>query len=58
MVGEGDEWTVYWVDTSVMMERVMDMKRYQVRWNTHTAAAGTELAVSVSAEDQPFPRNG
>lgn len=29
-VGDKEDWTVYWIDTSVMLERVMDMKRYQV----------------------------
>lgn len=29
-VGEDEEWTVYWTDSSVSLERVMDMKRFQV----------------------------
>ncbi|XP_046293533.2 tubulin polyglutamylase TTLL13 [Marmota monax] len=28
-VGEDKEWTVYWTDCSVSLERVMDMKRFQ-----------------------------
>ncbi|XP_063781905.1 tubulin polyglutamylase TTLL13 [Pseudophryne corroboree] len=28
-VGEEEEWTVYWTDCSVSLERVMDMKRFQ-----------------------------
>ncbi|KAM5206892.1 LOW QUALITY PROTEIN: tubulin polyglutamylase TTLL13 [Hipposideros larvatus] len=28
-VGEEEEWTVYWTDFSVSLERVMDMKRFQ-----------------------------
>uniref|UniRef100_A0A8V5HC29 Uncharacterized protein n=1 Tax=Melopsittacus undulatus TaxID=13146 RepID=A0A8V5HC29_MELUD len=28
-VGEDEEWTVYWTDNSVTLERVMDMKRFQ-----------------------------
>ncbi|XP_054998724.1 tubulin polyglutamylase TTLL13 [Sorex araneus] len=28
-VGEDEEWTVYWTDSSVSLERVMDMKRFQ-----------------------------
>lgn len=28
--GDNDDWTVFWMDTSVMMERVIMMKRYQV----------------------------
>ena len=28
-VGDAEEWTLYWTDTSVLLERVMDMKRYQ-----------------------------
>lgn len=31
-VGDDEEWTVYWTDTSVLLERVMEMKRYQVRF--------------------------
>lgn len=30
-VGEEEEWTVYWTDYSVSLERVMDMKRFQVQ---------------------------
>jgi len=29
-VSEDDDWNVFWTDTSVGLERVMDMKRYQV----------------------------
>ena len=29
-VGEDDDWNLYWTDLSVSLERVMDMKRYQV----------------------------
>ncbi|XP_023042891.1 tubulin polyglutamylase TTLL13P [Piliocolobus tephrosceles] len=28
-VGEDEEWTLYWTDCSVSLERVMDMKRFQ-----------------------------
>ncbi|KAM9532612.1 tubulin polyglutamylase TTLL13 isoform 2-T2 [Guaruba guarouba] len=28
-VGENEEWTVYWTDSSVSLERVMEMKRFQ-----------------------------
>ncbi|NXC89492.1 TTL13 polyglutamylase, partial [Cercotrichas coryphoeus] len=27
--GENEEWTVYWTDTSVSLERLMEMKRFQ-----------------------------
>lgn len=30
-VGEDEEWSVYWTDCSVSLERVMDMKRFQVQ---------------------------
>jgi len=30
-VGEEDDWILYWTDFSVSLERVMEMKRYQVR---------------------------
>ncbi|XP_077173959.1 tubulin polyglutamylase TTLL13 isoform X2 [Paroedura picta] len=29
-VGEDEEWTVYWTDCSVSLERVMEMKRFQI----------------------------
>lgn len=29
-VGEDEDWTLYWTDYSVALERVMEMKRYQV----------------------------
>ena len=29
-VSEDDDWNLYWTDYSVALERVMDMKRYQV----------------------------
>jgi len=31
-VSEDDDWNIYWTDTSVGLERVMEMKRYQVYW--------------------------
>lgn len=39
-VGEDEEWTVYWTDCSVSLERVMDMKRFQVQmsWPIPTLA--------------------
>lgn len=55
VVGENDDWTVYWVDTSIMMERVMDMKRYQVCvifWGI------MDHCFIVSVEDKPFPWHG
>lgn len=47
---ENEEWTVYWTDSSVTLERLMEMKRFQVN---RTAAqqellreeGGTRLAV-------------
>ena len=29
-VGENEDWVLFWTDCSVNIERVMDMKRYQV----------------------------
>lgn len=29
-VGEDDDWTIFWTDYSVSLERVMEMKRFQV----------------------------
>lgn len=28
--GDNDDWTLYWTDYSVSLERVMEMKSYQV----------------------------
>ena len=30
-VGDEEDWTLFWTDTAVVLERVIDMKRYQVR---------------------------
>ena len=30
-VSEDDDWNLFWTDYSVNLERVMDMKKYQVR---------------------------
>lgn len=38
--GENDDWTLYWTDFSVSLERVMEMKSYQV--------SGSELVLSIS----------
>lgn len=38
--GENDDWTLYWTDYSVSLERVMEMKSYQV--------SGPELVLSIS----------
>lgn len=38
--GETNDWTLYWTDYSVSLERVMEMKSYQV--------SGAELVLSVS----------
>ena len=29
-MSEDDDWNLYWTDYSVALERVMEMKRYQV----------------------------
>jgi uncharacterized membrane protein YfhO len=29
-VSEDEDWSLYWTDYSVALERVMDMKKYQV----------------------------
>ena len=29
-VGENEDWVLFWTDCSVNIERVMDMRRYQV----------------------------
>lgn len=31
-VGEDEDWTLFWTDCSVALERCMDMRRYQVRY--------------------------
>lgn len=32
---EGEDWTLFWTDCSVSLDRVKDMKRYQVLCCTH-----------------------
>lgn len=32
-VSEDDDWNLYWTDYSVALERVMEMKRYQVKYH-------------------------
>ena len=34
-VADGEEWDVYWTDTSILLERVLEMKRYQVNVIVH-----------------------
>lgn len=41
--GEGDDWTLYWTDYSVSLERVMEMKSYQV------SGSGLVLSGSVAS---------
>ena len=35
-VGEDEDWTLFWTDCSVALERCMEMRRYQVRLNSYT----------------------
>ena len=43
-VNDDEEWTVYWTDTSVLLERVMEMKRYQVeKYLDHQSQQGGEI---------------
>ena len=56
-VGESEEWTVYWMDTSVLVERAMDMKRYQVSGRPLILETKYTSYLS-SAEDQPLSRDG
>jgi len=34
-VGDEEDWNLYWTDFSVSLERVMEMKRYQVSEQRH-----------------------
>lgn len=45
--GENDDWTLYWTDYAVSLERVMEMKSYQVAPSTHKLCTCWE-------EDAPF----
>ena len=52
-VGEDEDWNIYWTDTSVGLERVMEMKRYQV-----ISYAALEVTISIySLENQSFSWN-
>ena len=47
-MGDDEEWTVYWIDTSVIIDRVMNMKRYQVgKIETHSAKYNEGLSVCI-----------
>ena len=41
-VAEDEDWNLYWTDYSVALERVMDMKRYQVQ---EAGLGGNQAAV-------------
>ena len=64
-VGDEEEWTVYWIDTSVVMERVMDMKRYQVHGlllppppsHPHTSSVHSSHNIPLT-ENQPLSGHG
>ena len=61
VVGEGDDWTVYWTDTPVVMEKVMEkvmhMKRHQVSQPLTEVTARINCNCS-SAENQPLSWDG
>ena len=47
-MGDDEEWTVYWIDTSVIIDRVMNMKRYQVsKIETHSSKYNEGLSVCI-----------
>lgn len=47
-VGDDEDWTVFWTDASVLLERVMDMKRYQVS-HTMDVTGGDSTSYSMHA---------
>ncbi|KAK3732916.1 hypothetical protein QZH41_012674 [Actinostola sp. cb2023] len=42
-VGEEDDWSLFWTDTSVPLERCIDMKRYQLKYRTRCCLSYGEL---------------
>lgn len=64
---EGEDWTLFWTDCSVSLDRVMDMKRYQVfAARSHSSLVLVSCSVSLAppwltrclnfplTENQPF----
>lgn len=56
---EGEDWTLFWTDCSVSLDRVRDMKRYQVRDRSCFVLYFklVDRIYFVFPEDQPFPRD-
>jgi hypothetical protein len=52
-VADEDDWNIYWTDTSVGIERVAQMKKWQVRINI---LIFIYLKISISIENKPFSR--
>ena len=46
-VGDEEDWNLYWTDFSVSLERVMEMKRYQVRQPAQTSQSFFNYGISI-----------
>lgn len=55
-VGDDEDWTIFWTDTAVVLERVMDMKRYQVRISRVPALLECQKLMFI--ENQPLSWDG
>jgi hypothetical protein len=61
-VGEDEDWSLFWTDYSVALERCMDMKRYQVRNGFSFVKLQVHLMFKIwllfyLSENQSFSRN-
>ena len=43
---EGEEWTVYWTDLNVSLDRVMDMRGYQVPRHIYLSVQITAIEIN------------
>lgn len=55
-VGEDEEWTVYWTDCSVSLDRVMDMKRFQVQSPDPRSQRGCGPGMTTPTHSARHPR--
>ena len=53
-VGDDDDWTIYWTDTSVGIDRVAQMKKWQVSVDDESLGCTDHLT---SVENQSFSRH-
>jgi len=53
-IGDEEDWTILWTDTTIMNERMSDIKRYQVRCSIIVALELTLLFYTCSQLSPSF----